>query len=112
MTALKRSILLLAFLSAFALTAQQSKKPIPSTKTVDKASEVIDTVITTKDTVQPVKREETVTTTTTTTTTDENGNVTASDKNTTTNTSTTGTAAPDGPCCPDRSDPCSAQKRR
>ncbi|MCB1142453.1 MAG: hypothetical protein KDK54_09465 [Leptospiraceae bacterium] len=89
MTALKRSILLLAFLSAFAIIGQQSKKPIPSTKTVDKASEVIDSVITTKDTVQPVKREETVTTTTTTTTTDENGNVTATDKSTTSNTTST-----------------------
>jgi hypothetical protein len=94
MTALKRSILLLAFLSAFVLTAQSgNKKPIPSTKTVDKASEVIDSVITTKDTIQPVKREETVTTTTTTTTTDENGNVTSSDRSTSSNTSTTGSTS-------------------
>jgi hypothetical protein len=48
-----------AFFSAFALTAQQSsKKPIPSSKTLEKATEVIDTSNNIKDTISPVKKEE------------------------------------------------------
>lgn len=59
MTVLKRSIIMFAFFSAFALTAQQSsKKPIPSSNTLEKATEVIDTSNNIKDTISPVKKEE------------------------------------------------------
>jgi len=59
MTVLKRSLLLFAFFSAFALYSQSpSKKPIPSSKTLEKATEVIDTSNAIKDTVAPTKREE------------------------------------------------------
>jgi len=59
MTVLRRSLLILAFFSAFALVAQQpSKKPIPSSKTLEKATEVIDTSNNIKDTIAPSKREE------------------------------------------------------
>ena len=59
MTVLKRSIIMFAFFSAFALAAQQpSKKPIPSSKTLEKATEVIDTSNNIKDTIVPAKKEE------------------------------------------------------
>lgn len=75
MTSLKRIITLLVFLCAFALLAQADKKPIPSNTSVKSSSEVMDTVISTKDTVAPTTRSETTkestsTTTTTTTTTE------------------------------------------
>lgn len=68
MTGFRKSTIFLALLGVAGLAAQ-AKKPIPSNSSVDKASEVIDNIINTKDTVQPVKREETNTSTTTTTTT-------------------------------------------
>jgi len=59
MTVLKRSLVMFAFFCAFALSAQSpSKKPIPSSKTLEKATEVIDTSNAVKDTVAPAKREE------------------------------------------------------
>ncbi|MDX1959837.1 MAG: hypothetical protein SFU98_14800 [Leptospiraceae bacterium] len=78
MTVLKRSIFFLALVSAITIVAQGTKKPIPASTAVDKASDVIDAVITTKDTVQPVKREEPPKTTTTTTTTSTTSSTPAS----------------------------------
>jgi hypothetical protein len=86
MTALKRILILAVFLFAFALIAQADKKPIPSNTSVKTNSDVIDTIITTKDTVSPTK---TTTTTTTTTTIDRNTPAT-----TTTAPATTATPAP------------------
>jgi hypothetical protein len=79
----------LALLSAITLIAQGTKKPIPSNTSVDKASDVIDAVTPSKDTVQPVKRVETESSTTTTSTTSTTTTKPATTSTTTTTPATT-----------------------